>query len=284
MKIGINMPAGDRTNYKPYKISMIIGRLLSFFKFKLNHTNLDADLSLEKIDTQGWMKYQTLKAEDIMIPRIDIVAIDSNSSLDDISRIFLETRHTRMPVYKKSLDNIIGFINIKDILPYLLKPQDNPNFIIDTVLRPLLIVSPSMKIYNLLEKMRQTRTHIALVIDEFGGADGLITIEDLVEEIIGEIEDEHDSNNEDTEFKAISDKAFEVSGRIKIRTLEEKLNLKLSEEDGEDYDTLGGLILSLVNSIPNKGDKVKHPSTGITFEILDSDPRRIKKVLIDTTY
>ena len=278
------MPEGDRKNYQLYQLSIMISKLFSFFKFRSGQVSANNNNSLDETNNselnESWQKYQSLKAEDIMIPRIDIIAVAYNSSLADISKIFLETRHTRMPVYKKELDNIIGFINIKDILPYLLNPQENSNFNIDMVLRKLLIISPSMKIYNLLEKMRQSRTHIALVVDEFGGADGLITIEDLVEEIVGEIEDEHDPANEDLEFKVIDSKTFEASGRIEIEDLEEKLQLKLSEEDGEEYDTLGGLILSLSGSVPNKGDKVTHPSSGMVFEILESDPRRIKRVLI----
>lgn len=272
------MPEGGRERYKSYKLSNMIARLFSFFKFKSEHNKSD---SLDKnTDVEdGWLKYQLLKAEDIMIPRTDIVAVNYSSSLDEISKIFLESRHTRIPVYKEELDNIIGFINIKDILPYLLLPKDNPNFKIDVVLRKLLIVSPSMKIYDLLEEMRQTRTHIALVVDEMGGIDGLMTIEDLVEEIVGEIEDEHDQGNEELEFKVIDEKTFEASGRIEIEDLEEKLSLKLSEED-EEYDTLGGLILSISGTVPNKGDSIIHPSAGLVFEILDSDPRRIKKVLI----
>lgn len=280
------MPKGDRTDYLSYKISIMLNKVLSFFRFKSQHQDLETSPSSPELNNleinKSWLKYQSLKAEDIMIPRIDINALDYKSTLEEISNIFIKTRHTRMPVYKNELDNIIGFINIKDILPYLLQPKENPDFNIDKVLRKLLIISPSMKMDNLLEKMRQTRTHIALVVDEFGGADGLITIEDLVEEIIGEIEDEHDQNEDQLEFKIISPKTFEAAGRIEIDNLETKLQLKLSEEDGEEYDTLGGLILSISGSVPAKGDKIVHLPTGLTFEILDSDPRRIKKVLIHT--
>lgn len=275
------MPEGGREIYKSHKLSAMVDKLFSFFRFKSEHNNTNNSDSLDKSSEvdNSWLKYQLLKAEDIMIPRADIAAIDYKSSLDDISKIFLESRHTRMPVYKEELDNIIGFINIKDILPYLLAPKENQVFKIDVVLRKLLIISPSMKIYDLLEEMRQTRTHIALVVDEMGGIDGLITIEDLVEEIVGEIEDEHDQGDEELEFKVIDEETFEASGRIEIEDLEEKLGLKLGEED-EEYYTLGGLILSISGTVPNKGDNIAHPSAGLVFKILDSDPRRIKKVLI----
>jgi CBS domain containing-hemolysin-like protein len=183
-----------------------------------------------------------------------------------------------MPVYKDDLDNIIGFVNIKDIFPYLVKPLEYSEFQIDKVIRKLLIISPSMKIFNLLEEMRSSRTHIALVVDEFGGTDGLITIEDLVEEIIGKMEDEYDQVEVD--LKEVKPNVFEASGRMEISSLEEHFNVVLSEQDGEKYDTIGGLILSISGYVPKKGKKITHSLSGIVFEILESDPRRIKKVLI----
>jgi magnesium and cobalt transporter len=274
------MPDGDRTKYK---FPTILGKIFSFFhcKHKHSHNHAPHSLSLEPEVIDSWKKYEKLKAEDIMIPRIDISALDYNSSLEEIRDFFLKNRHTRLPVFKEDLDNIASFINVKDILPYLLNPKENPNFKIDLVLRPLLIISPSMKIINLLEKMRQTRTHIALVVDEFGGTDGLITIEDLVEEIIGEIEDEHDTDPSDEEFKEINPKCFEASGRMEINDLEDKLNLSLDNNDSaEKYDTLGGLIISIYGHIPQNGSKILHPNNQLVFEIIDSDPRRIKRVLI----
>ncbi len=266
------------TDSKP-KFPYMINKLFSFFQSKHKYIQ-NNPAPQDNLASPDVIAYQNLKAEDIMIPRADIVALDYNDNLNDISKIFLETRHTRMPVYKKTLDNIIGFINIKDIFPFILNPQDHPKFEIDKVLRKLLIISPSMKIFALLEKMRQTRTHISLVVDELGGADGLITIEDLVEKFIGKIEDEHDQIETDLEFKEIDPEHFEANGRIKIEDLEEKLSIQLNEEDHEKYDTIGGLILSISGYVPEKGTKITHPSTGLIFEVLDSDPRRIKKVLI----
>ena len=253
----------------------------SFFYRKNENKSLESSENTQPPKSEvlhNWSYYQKLKAEDIMIPRTDIVALSYSSNLEEIAEIFLESRHTRMPVYKDNLDNIIGFINIKDILPCFLNKNNSVKLDIDKSLRKLLIISPSMRIFDLLEKMRQTRTHIALVIDEFGGVDGLITVEDLVEEIIGKIEDEHDQS-EELEFKKLDDNNFEASGRIEIEQLEEKLGLTLSEE-GQQYDTLGGLILSIYGSVPEKSSEITHASTGLIFKILDSDPRRIKKVLI----
>lgn len=280
------MPEGDiNFNYNQSKtFSKMITKLTSFFKVKSQQNNSSTkdaeEFSISQEDST-LLDYQNLTAEDIMIPRTDIVAIDYRDSLSDISKIFLKARHTRMPIYKEELDNIIGFINIKDILPFIIQEDNREVFAIDKVIRKLLIISPSMKILNLLDKMRQTKTHIALVVDEFGGTDGLITIEDLVEEIIGDIEDEHDQEKQEQQLKKIDDHTFEANGRIEIEDLEEKLNLKLTNpEYEEDYDTLGGLILSISNSIPSIGDKITQSTTNIVFEIIDSDPRRIKKVLI----
>ncbi len=267
------MPTGPQS-----KFPNMINKLFSFFQSKRRYVQNNS--SQDNSATSEIIAYQNFKAEDIMIPRTDIVAVDYDDNLIDISKIFLETRHTRMPVYKKALDNIIGFINIKDILPFILNPQDHPKFEIDKILRKLLIISPSMKIFALLEKMRQTRTHISLVVDELGGADGLITIEDLVEKFIGKIEDEHDQLETELEFKKLDNQHFEANGRIKIEVLEEKLGIHLNNEDHEKYETIGGLILSISGHVPEKGSKITHPSTGLMFEVLDSDPRRIKKVLI----
>ncbi|MGB4191606.1 MAG: hemolysin family protein [Rickettsiales bacterium] len=280
------MPEGDiNFNHNQSKtFSTMLTKLTSFFKVKSqqnNNSTKDAEEFSISQEDSTLLDYQNLKAEDIMIPRTDIVAINYKDSLSDISKIFLKARHTRMPVYKEELDNIIGFINIKDILPFIIQEDNKEVFVIDKVIRKLLIISPSMKILNLLDKMRQTKTHIALVVDEFGGTDGLITIEDLVEEIIGDIEDEHDQEKQEQQLKKIDDHTFEANGRIEIEDLEEKLNLKLTDPEYEEgYDTLGGLILSISNSIPNIGDKITQSTTNVVFEIIDSDPRRIKKVLI----
>ena len=271
------MPEGARHLNKK-NFPNVFNKLFSFFQCRKNFDNSSNKPIESQNNIDHWMHYKNLKAEDIMIPRIDIVAMDYKNTLGDINKTFLETRHTRMPVYKDDLDNIIGFINIKDIFPYLAQPSDYPMFEIDKVIRKLLVISPSMKIFNLLEEMRITRTHIALVVDEFGGTDGLITIEDLVEEIIGKIEDEYDQVEVD--LKEVKPNVFEASGRMEISSLEEQFNVVLNEVDGEKYDTIGGLILSISGYVPEKGKKIIHLATGITFEILESDPRRIKRVLI----
>ena len=266
------MPDGE---HRTPKTIGILNKIHSFFKSKANHHEINLE---EQTSSKNLTDFYKLTAEDAMIPRADITAIEAGYSLEEIAKVFLESRHTRMPVYKQKLDNIIGFINIKDILPFLIQREQLEPFSIDKLIRNLLIISPSMKIFNLLEKMRYTRTHIALVVDEFGGADGLVTIEDLVEELIGEIKDEHDNEFGETEFKQIKANCYEVSGRLEISDLEKKLNMELTN-DGE-YDTVGGLILSISGHVPEKGNIINDTSSGLSFQIIDSDLRRIKKVII----
>lgn len=259
------------------KNSTIIEKIFSFLKCKHKYFQSNQE-ELKKSEKFDIYKYDSLKSEDIMIPRSEIIAVDYNSTLTDIEKIFLKTRYSRLPVFKETLDNVIGFISIKDALPYLLDSKKHSNFKLKKIIHNLLVISPSMKIFALLEKMRQTRTHIALVVDELGGADGLITIEDLIGKIVGKIEDEH--TEDELELKKLDDRRFEASGRIKIEVLENKLDVHLNKEEIEEYDTVGGLILSISGSVPEKGAKISHPSTGLVFEIIESDPRRIKKVII----
>jgi CBS domain containing-hemolysin-like protein len=229
----------------------------------------------EKAMLQNILSFRDKKVSDIMIPRTDIVAIEKSISLDELKRILISEEHTRMPVYRDSLDNVIGFIHIKDLIPTL--SEEKP-FVMEEVIRQLLVISPSMKIIDLLAKMRHSRVHMALVLDEYGGTDGLVTIEDLVEEIVGEIRDEHDETME-PEFIRLDDKTIEASARLPIKKLEKLLNVTITDEDSEDFDTLGGLLLSLVGYVPVKGEKISH-GADIEFEIIDSDPRRVKKILI----
>ena len=147
------MPDGDRSSFK-HKIPNMLAKLFSFFKWKHRIYKKVDEVQIEE-ELNYWSHYKNLKAEEIMVPRTDIVAMDYSNNLEDITRIFLENRHTRMPVFKGELDNIVGFVNIKDIFPYLVKPKENPKFNIDNVLRKLLVVSPAMKLFDLLEEMKK---------------------------------------------------------------------------------------------------------------------------------
>lgn len=220
--------------------------------------------------------FRNLRVDDVMVPRSDIVAVDVSSSLEDLRRVAIDSGHTRLPVYEESLDNVRGFVHSKDLISYL---GTDKIFSLKAVMREVLIVPPSMMVVDLLAKMRGARLHMALVVDEYGGTDGLVTIEDLVEEIVGDIDDEYDRNENDT-MRPISDRLWEANARVEIEALEEKLGLTLTiPEEEEDYDSVGGLIFSLAGRVPAKGEKIPHPN-GVVFEIADADPRRVKKVLV----
>lgn len=217
-----------------------------------------------------------VKVSEAMTSRTEIVAVPDDITLNKLQKLILKEEHTRMPVYHENLDNILGFIHIKDLIPYL---GSSKIFNIEDIIRKALFVPPSMRVLDLLVKMRSQRVHLALVMDEYGGTDGLVTMEDLMEELVGEIKDEHD-DVEEAEIIAINEKTLEASALLEIETLEERLNTSFTNEENEDdYETLGGLIFSLFGRVPLKGEKISHHS-GIEFEILEATPRRVKRVLI----
>ncbi len=221
------------------------------------------------------LAFREIAVENVMIPRSDIAAVPHDIDLDGLKKIIAEQAHTRMPVYKNTLDDIVGFLHIKDVLSLL---SEGKAFDMPSILRHTLFVPPSMKINALLVKMQFSHVHIAIVVDEYGGTSGLVTMEDLVEEIVGEIEDEHDVEEEDM-FIRLSQHMYEASGRISISDLEEKIDMRLKEDNTEDFDTLGGLIFFILGRIPSRGEVASHPS-GVEFEVIDADARRIKRVLI----
>lgn len=214
--------------------------------------------------------------DDIKVPRSDIIAVVDTISLEELKQVVEEEEHTRMPVYQESLDNILGFVHIKDLISYI--GTDKP-FNTHEVIHKALFVAPSMRVSDLLTKMRSSRVHMAIVLDEFGGTDGLVTLEDLVEEIVGEINDEHDDMEEE-ELRAVNESTLEASARLDIEKLEERFGIQLHNEQEEDIDTVGGLVVSLCDHVPQKGEKIRHADSGIIFEILDADPRRVKRLLI----
>ncbi|HIN75079.1 MAG TPA: CBS domain-containing protein, partial [Rhodospirillales bacterium] len=207
--------------------------------------------------------------------RADIIGINANATLEQIIVLINEEAHSRVPVFQEALDDAIGMIHIKDVL----SAQQKKGLInLHEIVRPVLFVAPSMQVLELLLEMRAKRTHMALVVDEFGGIDGLLTIEDLVEEIVGEIEDEHDLDDEPT-WRVRTDGAIDVDARLEILHLEEVIGSFVSDEEREELDTLGGLVFSLAGRVPVRGELVKH-SSGVEIEIVDADPRRVKHLRI----
>ena len=250
-------------------------------------TVLDSDLK----DTEGISKHERLmllnilkidgiRSSDIMIPRADIGAVELNDSFEKVLEVFIKEAHSRVPIYEKNLDNIIGMIHIKDLVNYQNQKKTETNFL-QNLKREILEIPPSMPVLDLLLKMQLTRLHMGIVIDEYGCTDGLVTIEDVIEEITGEIEDEHDEKNLPMLIKS-SLNTFEASARIEIDELQKVTNVEfLNSYDNDDVDTLGGLIFSITGRVPQRGEIIKHTS-GTTFEIKDADPMKIKSVKVTT--
>ena len=221
---------------------------------------------------------------DVMVPRANISALDVNASLSDLIELINTEAHSRVPIFQETLDDAIGMIHIKDVMaarPIFSVPDrslDTDQLELRNIMREVLFVAPSMQILELLLEMRVKRIHMALVVDEFGGVDGLVTIEDLVEEIVGEIEDEHD---QDEEPKIIfkNDGVVEVDPRVTIENFEVKFGQVFTDEERTDLNTLGGVVFALAGRVPIRGELVKH-SSGMEIEIIDADPRRIKNIRI----
>lgn len=230
------------------------------------------------------LNFGELRVEDVMVPRADVVGVEENASLDDVLRLYRESSHSRMPIYRETLDDPIGMVHLKDVLAWFAPPENEsaaarPAFSLRSIRRNVLFVPPSMPALDLLVKMQATRIHLALVIDEYGGTDGLVSIEDLVEEIVGEIEDEHDIDSGPALVRR-EDGSIDADARCPIEDLEEMIGLRLVEEENEDdVDTLAGLVFSLLGRVPLRGELVRHPA-GLEFEVKDADPRRIKRMRI----
>jgi CBS domain containing-hemolysin-like protein len=215
------------------------------------------------------------RADDLMVPRADIVALPIEAGLDEVVQRFREGRHSRLPVYRGTLDDLSGFVHIKDVIDHW--HSDRP-FQLASLVRQLLVVPPSMPAIDLLDRMRQSRIHMAIVVDEYGGTDGLVTIEDVVEEIVGDIEDEYDEA-EPSDIQELPDGSLEVSGRTDLNELESRLGVSLVDEGQEDIDTVAGLLVDEFERVPRRGEILKHAS-GVEFEVLDADGRRVKRLRV----
>ena len=221
---------------------------------------------------------------DVMVPRANISALDVNASLSDLIELINTEAHSRVPIFQETLDDAIGMIHIKDVMaarPIFSVPDhslDTDQLELRNIIREVLFVAPSMQILELLLEMRVKRIHMALVVDEFGGVDGLVTIEDLVEEIVGEIEDEHDQN-EEPKITFKNDGVVEVDPRVTIENFEGKFGEVFTQGERTDLNTLGGVVFALAGRVPIRGELVKH-SSGMEIEIIEADPRRIKNIRI----
>ena len=234
-------------------------------------------------------RFHLLRVDDVMVPRADIVAIDKTATLKEMTKAFREAGHSRLPVYEDTLDNPIGMVHIKDVLPYLMfdaRGRSSKTYpdrkVIRTIRRPVLFVPPSMQAQDLLRRMQARRIHMAIVVDEYGGTDGLVTIEDLIEPIVGDIEDEHDALDigiAKVEMEG-GRTAWDADARVTIDDFEAALGRDFATPDQEDeVDTLGGLVFTLAGRVPERGEIIVHP-VGLEMEVLDADPRRVKRLRI----
>lgn len=222
------------------------------------------------------LELRDLPVLDVMVPRADIVAVNIDTGREDLFKLLNEKPHSRIPVYKDDLDNIVGVLNMKDLVTHI---TEQTHFEIKDIMREALVVSPSMRVMDMLLQMRQSKVHIAFIVDEFGGIDGLVTINDLIAAIVGEIDDEFDFDVspqliERPDGSAIADARFPVSD------FEERYgNVFDEDEANEEADTLGGLVTYICGHVPARGEVIRH-SSGIEFEVIEADPRRIMRLRI----
>jgi CBS domain containing-hemolysin-like protein len=227
--------------------------------------------------------FQTVTVADVMIPRADIQAVELSTTLEDVIAAFAESEHSRLPVYRESLDDPIGVAHLKDVFRLIAEPTLRANAtgaILRRLKRDTLYVPPSMRAADLLVRMQSSRIHMAMVIDEFGGLDGLVTLEDVLEAVVGEIDDEHDEAQL-IQIVARAGGLYEVDARTPLEDLEAALGRGLLTEDmeNEDIDTAAGLVTALAGRVPQRGEIIPHPA-GYDFEVTDADPRRVKRLRV----
>ncbi len=234
-------------------------------------TAIDAD---ERTLIVNILKLHEVTVADVMLPRAEIVAADIETPLADLIEIMAREAHSRLPLYRDTLDDVVGFVHIKDVLSCLDQAKQTK---IKDLVRDILFAAPSARVLDLLLEMRASHVHMAVVVDEFGGVGGLVTIEDLVEEIVGEIEDEHDE--EGPALLMRPDGSILADARTRIEDFEILYGAFASAEEREEIDTLGGVVFGLIDRVPRRAEVITHPA-GLEFEIIDADPRRIKRLCI----
>ena len=212
--------------------------------------------------------------EDIMVPRAEIISVKKDQKINEILSIIKNETHSRMPVYDNNLDNILGFFHIKDLINSI----SDENFNLENLLRDVLYVAPKSPILDLLKRMRTSRIHMGLVVDEFGGVDGLVTIEDLVEEIVGEIEDEHDTDDNEL-IKAVKANTIIVDASYKIEELEKYFNIEINLEEDKEIDTVGGMLFFIANKVPKNNQIYKYNQI-LQFKVIKATARRIESLEI----
>lgn len=238
----------------------------------------------ERVMMGNLLRFGELKVADVMVPRAEIIAVDETIGLAELLRLFREAQHSRLPVFRDTLDDPTGLIHVKDVLSLLEGEPDgayclSPDAKITSLLRPVLFAPPSMRALDLLLKMQASHTHLALVIDEYGGTDGLVSIEDIIEQIVGDIADEHD---EVTAGLKPDGDSYIADARMDLDDFKTQTGhdfLVEDDEDAPDIDSLGGLVVLLLGRVPERGEIVAHPD-GSEFQVLEADPRRVRKLRV----
>jgi CBS domain containing-hemolysin-like protein len=235
----------------------------------------------ERVMLANLLKFGELRVEDVMVPRADIVAIEEKTPICELVAQFREAQHSRLPIYRETLDDPIGLVHIKDVLALAELGPDGlmrwPDVSISKIKRDLLFAPPSMPTLELLLKMQTTHSHLALVIDEYGGTDGLVSIEDLIEEIVGDIDDEHDVE-EGPQLRALPGGVYDADARCDLEDFKNETGIELKPGDpDEEVDTLGGLVVSILGRLPQRGEIVPY-NHEYEFEVLEADPRRVKRL------
>ena len=234
----------------------------------------------ERVMLGNMLRFGELRLGDVMVPRAEIIAVDESQTLEELVQLFREAQHSRLPVYRDTLDDPTGLVHVKDVLARLNAEDDCYRLTPSTIAelrRPILFAPPSMRALDLLLKMQQTHTHLALVIDEYGGTDGLVSIEDIIEEIVGDIADEHDEA--DVIVKQDGDGVI-ADARMDLDDFKTQTGHDLEVADSDqDIDSLGGLVTSLLGRVPQRGEIVAHPG-GYEFQVLEADPRRVRRLRV----
>ncbi|MCY4290048.1 MAG: hemolysin family protein [Aestuariivita sp.] len=271
-------PGGPLDKNKNRNLSLL-GRL--FKNLGSSHSELEQPDHQPTTSDHGMLNLMRLRVDDVVIPKAEIVAVPDTISLDELVKVFRESGLTRLPVYSGTLDSPAGLIHLKDLALTHGFNGKRTEFQLRKMLRELFFVPPSMPINILLTKMQTERRHMALVIDEYGGVDGLVTIEDLIEQVIGEIADEHDTE-EDQNWSLENTGCYDALAKTPLTEFEAEIGQSLTDHDTvdqEEIDTLGGLVFMLSGRVPTRGEVVKHPA-GVEFEVIDGDARRIKRLRV----
>ena len=276
------MRSSDKSNsWKNWIIKKLLSNdsnkedILNFIANEGSNNELeDIDDNNEKNLIKNILKLNQKSVEDLMVPRSEIIAVEDSKSYSEILEIINEESHSRMPVYKTNIDNVIGFFHIKDFIKSPVK-----NFTLSSIIREVLYVAPKSPILDCLKMMRSSKIHLGLVVDGVGGVDGLVTIEDLVEEIVGEIEDEHDAEDNDDLVLSKSKDSIIVDSSYRIEDLENTFRIKVSRNDDDEIFTVGGLVYSKINRIPKNNETIEIDDK-LIIKIIKSNNRKIETLEI----